>query len=48
MNRKNLAIALLFLVVLFVTVAPPQVEAIPAFARQHKISCTLSPSEGIR
>lgn len=39
MNRKNLTIALL-LIVCVVVVMPRQATAIPAFAREHKISCT--------
>jgi len=39
MNRKNLAIVLA-LILLVVAVAPRQASAIPAFARQYKISCT--------
>ena len=39
MNRKNLTIALLFIVCV-VVVMPRQATAIPAFAREHKISCT--------
>jgi hypothetical protein len=40
MNRRYLSIVVLLCVVLAVAVAPRQAEAIPAFARQHKISCT--------
>jgi hypothetical protein len=40
MNRKNITIALLLLFVLAVAAVPRPAEAIPAFARQHKISCT--------
>jgi hypothetical protein len=40
MNRKNLTVALLLLVVLVAAATPRRAEAIPAFARQHKISCT--------
>ena len=40
MNRKNFTFALLLLVLLAVGSIPRQAEAIPAFARQHKISCT--------
>jgi hypothetical protein len=39
MNRKHLSLTLL-LVVLVAATAPPRAEAIPAFARQYKISCT--------
>ena len=39
MNRKNLTIALL-LIVCAAVVMPRQATAIPAFAREHKISCT--------
>ncbi len=40
MNRNFFTMALLLAVMLVVTTTPRQAEAIPAFARQHKISCT--------
>ena len=40
MNRKNLIIALLLTTIAVVILAPLTAEAIPAFARQYKMSCT--------
>jgi len=40
MNRKSILPALLIVVVMIITLAPVAAEAVPAFARTHKMSCT--------